>query len=96
MIWHLLIFGVIMYFVLKKINTMFPEPKEESDAQFLAMCCRRLNTNINEVFRIAAGEAGLKLDDKWLKKDVRIFLHGEDTVPHYVRKFIDEGRRRGL
>lgn len=95
MIIHLLVVGIIMYYIMKWINNKFPEPPENSDAQFLAMCCRRLNTNINEVFRIASRHYGLELTEKSLLKDVRVFLHGESDLPHYVRKFIDEGRKEG-
>lgn len=92
MIVHLLLFGVVMYFILKWINTKFPEPPEDSDAAFLAMCCRRSGKNINEVFKEAALSQGFNITDELLAKDIKIFLHGETEVPFYVREFIKEGR----
>jgi len=90
---HLCIFLIIMYLAQMVINRIFPEPAEDSDAAFLAMCCRRLETNIENVFLIAAENAGLKLPSRFILKDVKLFLHGETEVPFYVRKFIDDGKK---
>lgn len=93
MIIHLIIVGIIMYFIMRWIQRKFPDVPPNEDAAFLAMCCRRLNTNITEVFKIAAEHSGLFLDDRIIAKDVKFFLHGEETIPFYVRKFIDDGRK---
>jgi hypothetical protein len=58
------------------------------------MCCRRAGVNITELFRVAAKESGINIDDVVLRRHVRIYLHGEEVVPWYVRKFIDDGKKQ--
>lgn len=91
---HILGVILIMAVITWLLNKYYlPEPPKGSDAEFLSLCCRRSGKNIEEIFRIAGERAGLKLADKWIHKDVRNFLHNDTDIPHYVKKFIDEGRK---
>jgi hypothetical protein len=95
-LFHFAVAGTIMYFAMKWINNKFKLPDEgdwnTSDTAFLAMCCRRAQLNVGQIFTIAAERHGVSLTEGMVRKDVSLFLR-ESRIPFYVQSFIQEGRQ---